>query len=267
MENILMRSDAPLTDAQWQLIDATVSDVVGRVVVGRKILDLYGPLGFGAYTVPLYTYKSTDGEPVRAKIARQLTMNTLMKEFVITAKDLELMNAGQPFDTAPVAAAATQLALAEDKLIFSGDADEGIEGLLNVTGRQKLPLGDWNEEGQALTDVSAAAAKLVSEGFYPPYFVALHPMLHTKLQRVYGRRGILEIELVEKQATGGVLASPSLPQDKVLIIAAQPQYVDLAVGLDIATGFVETVSLEHRFSIMETLALRVKQPGAICVLE
>lgn len=267
MENILMRSDAPLTDAQWQLIDATVSEVIGRVVVGRRILDLYGPLGFGAYTVPLYTYSGADGEPVRAKVARQLTMNTLTKDFIITAKDLELMNTGQPFDTAPVAAAVTQLALVEDKLIFSGDADEGVEGLLNVTGRQTLPLGDWNEEGQALSDISAATATLVSAGFYPPYFVAMHPALYTKLQRVYGRRGILEIELVEKQATGGVLASPSIPQDKVLIIAAQPQYVDLAVGLDIATGFVETVSLEHRFSIMETLALRVKQPGAICTLE
>ena len=267
MENILMRSDAPLTDAQWQLIDATVSEVIGRVVVGRRILDLYGPLGFGAYTVPLYTYSGAEGEPVRAKVTRQLTMNTLTKDFIITAKDLELMNTGQPFDTAPVAAAVTQLALVEDKLIFSGDADEGVEGLLNVTGRQTLPLGDWNEEGQALSDISAATATLVSAGFYPPYFVAMHPALYTKLQRVYGRRGILEIELVEKQATGGVLASPSIPQDKVLIIAAQPQYVDLAVGLDIATGFVETVSLEHRFSIMETLALRVKQPGAICTLE
>lgn len=267
MENILMRSDAPLTDAQWQLIDATVSEVIGRVVVGRRILDLYGPLGFGAYTVPLYTYNSADGEPVRAKVTRQLTLSTLAKDFIITAKDLELTNSGQPFDTAPIAAAVTQLALAEDKLIFSGDAGEGVEGLLNVTGRQTLPLGDWSEEGQALTDVSAATATLVSAGFYPPYFVAMHPALYTKLQRVYGRRGILEIELVEKQATGGVFASPSLPQDRVLVIAAQPQYVDLAVGLDIATGFVESVSLEHHFSIMETLALRVKQPGAVCVLE
>lgn len=267
MENILMRGDAPLTDAQWHLIDATVSEVVGRVVVGRRILDLYGPLGFGAYTVPLYIYQSADGEPVRAKIARQLTLSTLAKDFIITAKDLELINEGQPFDTAPIAAAATQLALAEDKLIFGGDADEGVEGLLTITGRQTLPLGDWNEEGQALADVSAATTKLVSAGFYPPYFVAMHPMLYTKLQRVYGRRGILEVELLEKQAKGGVFASPSLPKDKVLVIAAQSQYVDLAVGLDIATGFVETASLEHHFSIMETLALRVKQPGAICTIE
>ena len=267
MENILMRNDGPLTPEQWQLIDATVGEVVNRIVIGRRILDLYGPLGFGAYTVPLYTYGGKEGEPVRAKIARQLTMNTLMKDFIITAKDLELMNAGQPFDTAPIAATATQMALAEDKLIFHGDAGEGVEGLLNITGRQVLPLSDWDEEGQALADVASATAKLISEGFYPPYFIAMHPLLHAKLQRVYGKRGILEIELLEKQATGGIFSSPSIAKDKVLIIAAQAQYVDLAVGLDIATGFVETTNLEHHFRILETLALRVKQTSAICTLE
>ena len=233
----------------------------------RKILDLYGPLGFGAYTVPLYTYGTKAGEPVRAKISRQLSMSTLMKEFVVTVKDLELMNAGQPFDTAPIAAAATQMALAEDTLIFNGDAEEDAEGLLNATGRQVLALGDWDQEGQALADIATATAKLISEGFYSPYFVAMHPMVYAKLQRVYGRRGVMEIELLERQATGGVLASSALGLDKVLVIAAQAQYVDLAVGLDIATGFVETADLEHRFRLMETLALRIKQPGAICTLE
>ena len=237
------------------------------MLIGRQILDLYGPLGFGAYTVPLYTYGAKEGEPIRAKISRQLSMSTLMKEFVITVKDLELMNAGQPFDTAPIAAAATQMARAEDALIFNGDAEEGAEGLLNATGRQTLALGDWDQEGQALTDIAAATAKLISEGFYSPYYVAMHPTLYAKLQRVYGRRGIMEVELLERQATGGVLASPSLSLDKVLIIAAQTQYVDLAVGLDLATGFVETADLEHHFRLMETLALRIKQPGAICTLE
>ncbi len=268
MENILLRNDAPLTPEQWQIIDNTVSEVVGRMLVGRRMLDLYGPLGFGAYTVPLYTYSGTDGQqPVRAKISRQLPMSTLKKEFVITVKDLELMNAGQPFDTAPVAAAATQIALTEDKLIFNGDPSEGVEGLLNASGRQTLKLGDWEQEGQALADISNATAQLVSKGFYPPYFVALHPMLRAKLQRVYGKRGMLESELLERQATGGMFASPVLPQDTVLVIAAQSQYVDLTVGLDIAAGFVETADLEHTFRLMETLALRIKEPGAICTLE
>lgn len=267
MENILLRNESPLTAEQWQLIDKTVSETVARILVGRRLLDLYGPLGFGAYTVPLYTYVGKDSEPVRAKIVRQLPMSTQMKSFAVSVKDLELMNSGQPFDCAPAAAAATQMAFAEDRLIFNGDEEEGAEGLLNAKGRLTMPLGDWEKEGQALSDISAATATLISKGFYPPYFVVMHPLLHAKLQRVYGKRGILEIELLEKQATGGVFASPAVPENKVLVIAAQSQYVDLAVGLDIATGFVETVDLVHYFRLMATTALRIKQPGAICTLE
>ena len=77
----------------------------------------------------------------------------------------------------------------------------------------------------------------------------------------------MEVELLEKQVTGGIFTSPGIPLDKVLLVTAQPQYVDLAVGMDLAAGYLETVNLEHRFRLMETLALRVKQAGAICTLE
>ena len=267
MENILMRGDSPLTPEQWQLVDATVSQVAQRILVGRRVLDLYGPLGFGAYTVPLYTYPGGGEGPVRAKMVRQLPMTTLMQEFIITVKDLELMNSGQPFDIAPIAAAATQAALAEDRRILFGDAEEDAPGLLNAEGRHILPLSDWAEEGAALADVGKAIAALIGENFYGAYAVILHPARFSQAQRVVGRRGVMEIDLLEKQATGGIFISPAMPLNTVLIVTAQPQYVDLAVGLDLAAGYIETVDLEHRFRLMETLALRIKQAGAICTLE
>jgi uncharacterized linocin/CFP29 family protein len=122
-------------------------------------------------------------------------------------------------------------------------------------------------EGAALQDIAATTAHLVSEGFYGPYFVVMHPVRYTKLQRVYGKRGILEVELVEKQAKGGVFATPVMPEDKVLVVAGHSQYMDLAIGLDLSVAFVETVNLEHCFRLMETLALRIKQPQAVCTLE
>lgn len=267
MESILMRGDSPLTPEQWQLVDSTVSQAVQRILVGRRVLDLYGPLGFGAYTVPLYTYPGGGENPVRAKMVRQLPIATLMQEFIITVKDLELMNAGQPFDIAPIAAAATQAALAEDRLILYGDEEEGTVGLLNAKGRHTLPLGDWTQEGVALADVGKATAALIGENFYGTYAVILHPARFAQVQRVVGKRGLMEIDMLEKQATGGVFVSPIMPADKVLMVTTQPQYMDLAVGLDLAAGYIETVNLEHRFRLMETLALRVKQAGAICTLE
>jgi uncharacterized linocin/CFP29 family protein len=257
MEHILMREDAPLEFSQWELIDKTVQQVAGKILVGRRFLNLYGPVGFGAYTVPLYTYAVGEDDPVRANMTTQLPLALIKKDFVITAQDLELFNAGQPFDIAPVAAAAAFCAYAEDELVLGGlFAAEGL----------KSELGDWSSEGQALVDISKATSKLTAEGLYGPYAVVMNPLRYSLLQRVAGRRGILESELVAKVAEAGLYQSPSVPEDKVLVISPQPQYVDLAVGLDLVTGFLETADFEHHFRVMEKVALRVKDGRAICVL-
>lgn len=267
MEQLLMRADAPISPEQWGLIDQTVQQVAARILVGRRFLNLYGPLGFGAYTVPLYTYTAKEGDAVRAKLVRQLPLLTLSHDFIVTARDLELFNQGQPFDTAPVAATAAHCAFAEDRLLFNGDSKEGVEGLLTAKGRQKLPLNDWTTEGQSLADVAAAIAKLTADGFYGPYAVVINPLKLSLIQRVYGRRGILESELVKEQAQGGLYVTPVVPENKVLVVSAQPQHLDLAIGQDMVTAFVETANMEHRFRVMETLALRIKQTGALCTLE
>jgi uncharacterized linocin/CFP29 family protein len=258
MEHVLMREDAPLEISQWELVDKTVQQVAGKILVGRRFLNLYGPVGFGAYTVPLYTYAVGGDDPVRANMTTQLPLALLKKDFVITAQDLELFNAGQPFDIAPVAAAAAFCAYAEDELVF--------EGLFAAEGL-KSELGDWSGEGQALVDISKATSKLTAEGRYGPYAVVMNPLRYSLLQRVAGRRGILESELVAKVAEAGLYQSPEVPEDKVLVISPQPQYVDLAIGQDLVTGFLETADFEHRFRVMEKIALRIKDAQAICVLE
>lgn len=266
MEQVLMREAAPLSEAQWALVDETVRRVASRVLVGRRFLSLYGPLGFGTYIVPLYTYAVQEAEPVRAKITRQLPLATVEQDFAISVRDLEAFNAGQPFDVAPVAAAASLCAAAEDRLIFHGDPAAGLEGLLTATGRQTAPLGDWATEGRAMADVAAAVALLVSAGFYGPYTVVVSPRRFAQLQHIEGRSGVMAAELVEKLA-GALYLSPAVPDGQALVIAPQAQHVDLAVGQDMVTAYLETASMEHRFRVMETLALRIKQPAAICMLE
>jgi len=267
MDQVLMRDAAPLEASQWELIDDTVKQVAEQILVGRHFLKLYGPLGFGADVVPLYTYSVDKSAPVRSRIAKYLPLTMLHKDFIITVRDLEMFNQGQPFDTAPVAAAASFCAFAEDELIFKGDEEADLEGLLNAEGRQVMPLGDWEQEGQALADVAAAKSRLSAAGFYGPYAVVMHPRRYSMLQRVYGRRGIMEADLVAKLAEAGLFHSPAVPEERVLVLSPQPQYMDLAVGQDMVTAYVETAEMEHRFRVFETLALRIKQPGAICTLE
>lgn len=266
MEHILMRSAAPLNLAQWELIDKTVKEVVSNILVGRRFLQLYGPLGYGVYTVPFYSYKK-EGEALRAECLRPLPLVEISADFVITARDLDSFERGLPFDVGPVAGAATICAMKEDELIFKGCEETGLEGLLNASGRQVLSMGDWDKEGQALTDVSKAVAKLTSSGFYGPYAVILNPSTFALLQRVVGRQGILEVELVKKVAEVGLFCTPVVPENRVVVVSPKPIYMDLAVGQDLVTAYLESSNMEHKFRILETVALRIKEPGAICTLE
>ncbi len=265
MEQILMREASPLTAEQWAAIDAIVNRTAASILVGRRIASLYGPLGFGAYVVPLYTY-THEGGAVHAKLQRQLPFSTIEHDFTITVRDLEQFNSGLPFDLTPAAAAAAACAQAEDRLLLHGDPERSLEGLLNAKGVRKLPLGNWDESGAAVQAVGQAVAQLMADGYFGPFAAVAHPLRLVQLQRVYGGRGILESELIERQLGGGLYTSPVMPMDQVIVLSTQPHYLDIAIGQDLVTAYVETTNLEHRFRVFETLALRLKQPQAIAIL-
>ncbi len=267
MEHILMRSAAPLSPEQWELIDKTVNEVARQILVGRRFLQLYGPLGYGVYTVPLYRCRVSEGEPIRVEYEKALPLVEISRDFIITGRDLDSFDRGLPFDVGPVAGAAALCATAEDELIFKGCEETGLEGLLNASGRQVLPMSDWEIEGQALADISKAVAKLTGSGFYGPYAVVMNPSSYALLQRVVGKQGILELELVKKVAEAGLFYSPAVPENRVVVLSPKPVYVDLAVGQDIVTAYLESSNMEHKFRVFETIALRIKQPAAICTLE
>ena len=44
------------------------------------------------------------------------------------------------------------------------------------------------------------------------------------------------------------------------------QNFDLAIAQDLITAYMGNEGLDHLFRVMESLVLRIKRPGAICVL-
>ena len=51
-----------------------------------------------------------------------------------------------------------------------------------------------------------------------------------------------------------------------MLLASGLQYASIAIGQDMVVGFVGPKG-ELEFSISESLALRIRQPKSICVLE
>jgi uncharacterized linocin/CFP29 family protein len=279
MVDYLLRDQAPLTEEQWERIDAVVEEVGRRSLVGRRVVPLLGPLGPGLQVVPDDVFRDVDrggvdllGESelgiVRGSERRYLPIPLLYKDFRLHWRDLETNRQfSMPLDTGPAAAAASVVARTEDALIFNGDARLGYEGLLNTAGRGVLAIGDWNGIGNAFRDVVTATQYLTDAGFYGPYAVVASPRLYAAMNRVYENTGVLEIEQVQKLASAGVYRSAAVPDGRAIVVATGASNMDLVVAQDLVAAYVASENLNHIFRVLESVILRIKRPQSIVTLE
>jgi uncharacterized linocin/CFP29 family protein len=275
----LQRDQAPLSPDQWAAFDQTVVRTAQSILVGRRFINLVGPFGPGVESLPSDTISGAgagqvgllgthEGDAIGIAHRRFLPLPLLYKDFWVHWRDLESSHQlGVPLDVGKAAAAAAATAQAEDRLVFDGDAGLGLPGLRNADGRLTLPMSDWGSMGRAFADVVEGVRALTQAGFTGPYALAVSPRLYADLNRIFDATGVLELEQVEKLARRGVYPTAVLPEPTALLVDSGGQNLDLAVGLDLSTAYVESSNLNHHFRVLESLVLRVRRPGAICTFE
>jgi len=259
MSDYLMRDGAPFGEEVWAAIDDMVVTVLKKALVARRFVEMVGPLGWGVEQAPRFGFASQEGAQVATETAEYISVTELRQEFILRAKHLALAEQ-TPFslDLGAVAIAATRLAKDEDGRI--------IGALLAEPGGSSGELGDWDALGGPFEAIAAATAKLRSEGFDRPYAVILRPEMYARLASLmqHGRR---ELDMVEKLADAGIFQSTNMPEEQALVVSPGVWNFDLVVGQDAVTAYVGNEGLDHRFRVFETLALRIKRPGSICVLK
>lgn len=279
MSDFLMREDSPLSECEWAAIDDAVVASARQNMVARRVLSIYGPLGAGLEAVHTNVFGNpTDGavsytgeadnDPVEAKGRAVTPLMIVHKDFRIGWRELELAHQLKlPIDTSAASAAGVFAARAEDSLIFFGNKDSGITGLMNADGRNKLKLTDWSNPPAAVENLVSAVTLLREKGYSQPHAAILSPNLYSSLLKVREGGNSLELEFARTILSGGVFESPSLGANQGIVLALGPQNFDLAVGQDLVASYLETVSMNHVLRVFETIALRIKRPGAICTLE
>jgi uncharacterized linocin/CFP29 family protein len=256
MGDYLMRSAAPFSAEEWAKIDAMAVMVLKSTLVGRRFVDLVGPLGWGVENAPLTGFTIVDGAAV-AQEAVYLPLKEISSEFIIKAKQMAIA-AQTPFalDLGAVALAAIKLAKEEDNLV--------VLGLLDAA-QNKTALGDWDVFGAAFKAVATAAALLQNTGNDAPYALVLNPIKYAQLAGSM-QQGREELEMVEEVVKGGIFQSTVMPANKVLVVSPKAWNLDMVVGQDAITAYVGNVGMDQRLRLFESLVLRVKLPKAICVL-
>lgn len=275
----LLRDDAPLGGESWKKIDDAVISTARSQLLGRKFLNIYGPLGAGIQSININELEADfkgkvdyDGEDettsVKIKSRKYVEIPMIYKDFTISWRDLEnSKQMGLPLDLSSATVAATACVTKEDKLIFWGDEDRGLDGIMTADGRQIIKKNNWKEGEIAFSDVAEAMEKLVNKGHYGPYVLVLSPDLFVQLQRIQPGTGKLEIERLKQLIGGKIYQSPILGINKAVLLEKGIQNMDLVVGQDLITAYLGPENLNNVFRILETVLLRIKRPDTIVTFE
>jgi len=275
----LMRGDAPFGDEVWAALDGAVVTAAKQVLVGRRFLPFSGPLGAGVEVIPVDSLKETEGAGISvfgevgagtASISGRcwLQLPLLYKDFQVEWRDVEAqLHHNQPLDPGAAYAAGAAVARFEDQLVFNGSDAFNLPGLLSAPGRLTVKAGDMKKPGQPLKVISQAIEQLVSAGSFEPFALVLTPELYTYLFSIHPETGRLQYDLVRERCQAGVFQCNAVPAAHGVVVSVAPHQLDLVVGQDIVTGYCGPERMNHVLRVMETAALRIRKPTAICTLE
>lgn len=276
----LMHRENPLTEEDFKRLHEAAIQAARRRLVGRRFINLYGPMGPGVQAIPYDEFTGTstgyvdivgEGGSERVFTDKRIfrTIPIIYKDFLIHWRDLEMARQMQmPLDVSAAAGAASWCAEKEDELIFYGDERLGYEGLMNHPGRSTVELSaGWEKPGAAFRDVVAATEKLFADGHYGPYAMAVSPRLFANLHRFWEDARTMEIDNVRRLVQGGVFQSNVIRHPGAVVVSLGEENLDLAVAVDMTVAYLGAEKMNHPFRVLEALILRIKHPDAICTLE
>lgn len=268
-EKYLNRGDAPFGDRVWEEMDKAVVEAAKGQLTGRRLLHTISPDGLGLKTLPFRDTpvpgKTVEGVTVTSSCMIPVAM--IQSEFSLSARDVAAFEeSGVPLDVNQVVKAALAVARQEDQLIFEGFQPLGTAGLLNTPGVRSTKLRPWSQPGDAVADIINAVTELDRAGFPGPYSLALTPASYNHLFQLYPHSELTELEHVRQIAADLVVKAPAIPGGGVLIDTSGP-YASIVLGQDMATSFTGPGPARYEFAVIESLALWVQVPEAICVLK
>jgi uncharacterized linocin/CFP29 family protein len=268
-EQYLNRSDAPFGASVWDQIDQTVVAAARGILSDRRLLHTTDPQGLGLKVLPS-SDSAVSGETVKGvtvSSACMIPLTMIHNEFTLSVRDVAAYEqSGVPLDLTAAMQAAVALARQETQIIFNGFPSLNLPGLLNTPGSRSVKLRAWNQVGDAVQDVVSAVGELDAVGFSGPYSLALTPKSYNFLFRLYPHSELTELEHVRQITTDGVIKASAIAGGGVLVDTSGP-FAVIVLGQDMMTSFVGPAAAHYQFAIVESVALWVRVPEAICVLK
>lgn len=262
----LRRHAAPLSEQVWKSLDDAVVQAARHVLAGRRIATFDGPRGWEQVAARLGSMtpcRSPEGQAVVC-VPDVVLLLEIRVDFSIPWSSIEVFERGAPvLDTGPAEAAARELALAEDRVVFYGDP--AGTGFLATRKSPRVQAHDWTRPGQVLSDLVKAVETLDTGGIPGPYEAVLPPSRYYAYLQAVDDSGYPTARQL-RDVLSAVHRSPVIREAGALFSTRGGDFV-ITVGGDLATGYrLHDRDAVHLFCV-ETVAPQTVAPEAVCVLE
>ena len=239
--------------------------------------------GGGAADVPM-----VDGDKVR----HTQKVFTLADGFNIDRRRLKAIEAANVLGKGPqindetlkIETARRFMAELEDRIIFNGDTDHGIDGVLTHTGissEAATSATAWASATptQILADLREAKNELEKDGFFNSRVLILSPTSWNVLQQPFSTETIITIaqwlqsqgayfdKVVKSRAMLDAFNGASFSSDIFMVVDNDPENIELALVEDMVMNEPDTDFLgDMKFSVVEEFGgPMIRHPSAIAV--
>jgi uncharacterized linocin/CFP29 family protein len=168
------------------------------------------------------------------------------------------MRGADDFDLDPLLLACKRLAVAEDRAIFHGFEEGGIEGIVGPSPHAALEIVEDYTNYPAT--VVAAIETLQSGGIQGPFGIALGPRCYTGLFTASDPNGFPVLERLRQIVDGPLVRAPGV--DGAVVLTARGGDFRLTVGRDISIGYRSHDDEQVRLFLVESLSFQNLTPEA-----
>lgn len=269
---ILGAEEVPFSGETLNRLNEIAIEAAKSQLAGRRILEVEGPYGLGRKAIPESDRIIGEGVEIDNIRAEMLTspmipLTAIQSRFTIPIRDVAAFEEeGIEFGATEAVSAAIALARQEDNIILFGAKEAGVEGITTMRGLESYQLSDWGEIGKSVDDIIAAVDVLDKARFPGPYTMALAPVRYNLLFRRFMQGNLSEFDLLKEVVSGGIVKAPALKEGGVLLAKGR-QFASIALGQDMMMIFEGPEGAFYRFALVESLAPRIRYPGAIIVLK
>lgn len=253
--NNLHRELAPISDAAWSQIEEETTRTLKRYLAGRRVVDVPSPGGIAIPGVATGHLKSISApaEGIVANLREAKSLVELRVPFELSRQTIDDVERGSnDSNWQPAKDAAKKLAFAEDRAIFNGYREAGIQGIREGTSN---PIGTLPADVLDYPDaVAHALSQLRLVGVNGPYSVVLGAKEYTALAETRDH-GYPVLEHIKRIVDGNLIWAPAI--EGAFVLTTRGGDFELTIGQDVSIGYRGHTDSVVKLYLQETFVFRV----------